>query len=176
MRKKQITVYKYDELDDRVKERVLNYFREFNNFDFLEDDLNEWLNQKLQENMILKDGILKLFYSLSYCQGDGLCFIGKVKFKDTVFLIEHKGRYYNNKITTIMPITFMNVYIEDINNKKTLKAIEKRTEEFKLLYYKICDELEKIGYDIIEAEDSEENIKEIIELNEYEFLPNGNII
>ena len=48
-------------------------------------------------------------------------------------------------------------------------------KEFKEIYFKICDELEKEGYNFIEYEDSEEAIKETIEANEYKFRENGEI-
>ena len=44
------------------------------------------------------------------------------------------------------------------------------------MYKDLCDGLEKRGYEMIEWEDSEENIKEIMEANEYEFDVNGEVV
>jgi len=173
MELKQIEVYNFEELSDEVKEKVLNKFREQNEYYFLEENLNEELNILLEENGIKPTGETNLRYSLGYCQGDGVSFTGNFKFKGFDFIIElgHLSNLYSHSRTT--DISTADEY--DDNGDITEELREIREKEFKNIYYKICDKIEKVGYSHIEADDSEEAIKENIEANEYKFLSNGDI-
>jgi len=168
MKEKTINIYKYDELNEKAKDKVLSYFRENNDYYFIEESLNESLNIKLEENKIKVLNDLDLCYSLGYCQGDGLSFLGLFKWNGYNIEIGRGnwGNYVHfNNIT-------LEIFKEDEegNEKDAPKEIE---EEFKDLYDSICNNLEKEGYSFIESEDSEENIKENIEANEYTFRSNG---
>lgn len=164
MKTKTINVYEYEELSQKAKEKVLNDFREHNDFYFLQEDLKELLKEKLQENKISFDESLKLYYSLSYCQGDGLCFIGDFEFKGINIKIKHNSRYYYAKSTNIY-------YFDDEGNE----IENEKTKEFENIYLNICKELEKIGYEIIEDEQKEENIKDFFDANNITFRENGEI-
>ena len=175
MRTEQIEIYKFEDLSEEAREKAIEDLREHNNNDnhyFLEEELNELLKEELDENNIKHYDDLKLYYSFSYSQGDGLCFIGNFRFKDFEFGIKHNSNYYHKNSTEIW---FIDEFQEEDNLSEIVrqKAIEKAEEEFKEIYSKICDKLEKIGYEAIEYENSEENLKELIEANEYEFLENG---
>ena len=173
MELKQIEVYDFEELSDEVREKVLNKFRENNEYDFLDENLNEELNILLKEAEIKPTGEISLRYSLSCCQGDGLSFIGDFKFKDIDFEISlgHLSNHYAHSNTT--DINTADEY--DDSDDITEEIREIREKEFREIYFKICDELEKSGYNYIEAEDSDENLKENIKVNEYKFLVNGEI-
>jgi hypothetical protein len=160
-----INVYEFDELSEKAKEKVINDFRNNNDFPFLNEQLNEELKQQLEDNKINYSN-LKLFYSLSYCQGDGVVFTGDFIYKDFNVYVKTTGRY-NHKYTASFIIEDKATG-EEINNIK----IE---EEFKNIFYSICDKIEKIGYSSIEYENSEEYIKESIKANEYYFRSNGEI-
>lgn len=167
MRTQEINVYKYEELDENTREKVLNYFREHNDFYFLEEYLTELLKEELKKNKIEVVQDLKVFYSLGYCQGDGFCFIGDFKFKGYNVRIKHNSFYYHKKSTDIT--------LYDDEGNEDFKGYKSLEEEFKTIYYKICDICEKEGYSYIESENSEESIKETIEANEYEFYKDGRI-
>ena len=173
MKTKQIQVYEFKELKPKVREIVIEKFRENNDYPFLHDLLTDRLQELLKKNKI--KGEFKLLYSLSYCKGDGLCFTGRFDFKDFSFTINHNNNMYYHKHSTDI---FVN---EDFYEEDELKEIvqekirQEREEEFKGIYYKICDTLEKEGYDYIEEENSEKNIKELIKINEYTFRENGEI-
>lgn len=163
MKTKTINVYEYDELSEKAKEKVLNHFRENNEFNFLSDELTESLKELLIDNKITFDkNTLKCYYSLSYCQGDGLCFIGDFTYKNINIKIKHNSHYYYAKSTDII---FYNSEGKEVENKNTKHFIN--------LYLVICKKLEDIGYKIIEEENSEEYIKELIKSNEYTFRENG---
>ena len=173
MELKTVKVYNFDELSDKVKEKVLNKFRELNGYSFLEENLKEYLSELLEENEIKETGETTLRYSLSYSQGDGVSFIGNFNYKGFDFIIElgSLSNYYSHSRTTDISTA------DDDDDKSdiTEELREIREKEFKDNYFLICDLLEKRGYNYIEAEDSEENIKETIEANEYKFLSNGEI-
>jgi hypothetical protein len=168
MKTKQINIYKYDELSDKVKDKVLSYFRDKNEFCFLNDELNESLNELLKDNGVkVLDG-LKLMYSLSYSQGDGVMFEGNFQYKGVIFNVKHQGHYYHEYSKTIE---------YDDDGEDDLKSDLKQIifNEFSELYLEICDKVKKLGYSAIEYENSEESIKDNIDANEYYFRENGEI-
>lgn len=166
MKTKKINVYDYEELSETAKQKVLNSFRETNQYDFLDENLNEYLQELLKENKIKFACDLKLYYSLSYCQGDGVCFTGFFNWGKYNIKIIHNFNYCHKKSTNI----YINYYDKKENEQE---ATEKVYNNFKNIYYSICDKLEKAGYEYIESEDSEENIKENIVANGYTFRING---
>lgn len=165
MREVSEKIYKFEELTDVVQRKVLDKFRENETFDYLEDDLNEHLNELLKENGIT-EGIKgkKILYDLSFYQGSGLCFIGGFLWKDYHIRIMQEGRYYNND-----SITFE---ITDVNDDE---APEEIYNEFKVLYKKITNQLERQGRDEIEYQEKDETIIENINANDYEFYADGRI-
>lgn len=178
---KQIQVFNFEELSDDTKEKILNKFREQNEYHFLKENLKEELSDKLKAKNIKETGETILRYSLSCSQGDGLSFIGDFEFKGLNFCLElgNLSNHYSHS-HTIDIIAETDDYEEngDITDEiNTLKEMEndKIEKEFKRLFFKICDQLEKSGYNFIESEDSEENIKENIKANDYKFLVNGDI-
>ena len=71
MKQVSVTVYEYDELPAKVQEKLKNEATEFlinGNF----EAFNEWAPEYLNSEYGIK---AEIFYSLSYCQGDGLHFI-----------------------------------------------------------------------------------------------------
>lgn len=164
MKTKTINLYSYEELSDKAKERVLKFFREIEEHEFLSEDLEESLSERLEENNIKILNDFKLYYSLGYCQGDGACFIGLFNWKNYIISIKHNGHYYHKRSTNI-----------NIETEEGEEAPEEVYKEFEDLYFSLCDEIENLGYKIIEEEQSEEYIKENIETNEYTFRETGEL-
>ena len=120
---KEIIAYRYDELEKYAQEKAkADYLAEEHLPEFFSEDLVEMLNEKFG----LKN--LKTYFSLSNCQGDGLCLYGKIsyselfendKFKKTAFKgihykqiqsvkdelqgidFEHQSRYYHANTVNI---------------------------------------------------------------------------
>ena len=157
-----IKVYEYNDLNEKAKEKALNWFRENNNYDFLSDNLEEDLKELLRVNKISFDESLKIYYSLSYSQGDGFCFEGDFEYKDYQINIKNSGHYSHKNSVKI-----------EITKEDGEDAKEEIYKEFKNIFDDICDELEKIGYSYIESENSEENFIEMSNANEYKFLEDG---
>jgi len=171
MELKQIEVFKYDELSDTAKEKALSYYNKDNQFDYLSDDLNEYLKQLLEENGIKGENV-KLYYSLSYCQGDGVCFEGNFEFKGFNINVKHDGHYYHSN-SKIIEVEALEENDDDLRQDLIEALSEEVENEFSELYKEICDKIEKSGYSQIEYENSEENFKEVCEMNEYTFRANG---
>ena len=157
-----IKVYEYNDLNEKAKEKALNWFIENNNYDFLSDNLEEDLKELLRVNKISFDESLKIYYSLSYSQGDGFCFEGDFEYKDYQINIKNSGHYSHKNSVKI-----------EITKEDGEDAKEEIYKEFKNIFDDICDELEKIGYSYIESENSEENFIEMSNANEYKFLEDG---
>jgi hypothetical protein len=164
MKTKTINIYEYEELNEKAKNKVLDYFREHNQMDFMSDSLTDSLKEKLKENKIKFGDDLKLYYSLSSGQGDGVVFIGSFEWKKYNITI-HSGRYYHSNSKTI---NITNEKGNEIENKKVYNDFEK-------VFQNICNIIEKEGYNYMDWENSEENIKDNIEANGYTFRENGQI-
>jgi hypothetical protein len=183
MKTKIINLYTIEELEkENIKgyEKAIQYFRGNNDYMFLEDCMNEKLHELLEENKITdlndtsKAGTkpTPVRYSLSYSQGEGAMFEGK-------FIFKHEGKEYTAKVK------HSGYYYH--SNSKDITIVDSEGEEtdaegyawgdaeayFNGLYIDICKELKTYGYDFIEYEDSEENIKGNCEANEYYFTIDG---
>jgi len=160
MTNKTITLYSFDELSKEVQAKVLQNFRDNDECEYLPDDMQYKIEELLEENSITGDA--RVFYSLSYCQGDGAMFEGNFEWKGYNVNIKHAGRYYhyNSKDITIT---------DDEGNDIDGQIYEK----FNDLYVSICEELARYGYDCIKSHNSDENLIDMIEVNNYLFTDKG---
>ncbi len=199
---KEINVYEFDELSDKIQEKVIQRFVEqefeYMNLDFFEEFAKDYIEEKGFED-------IEIQYSLSYSQGDGFSFEGtssnNVKFLrenfGEKFVILATSYYVDDLVISVNRSSHQSVhsnsvyfdisinYISDDGSDYTAydKEISKLSElvselEDKGAYFleDICKKLEKDGYSEIEQMTSEETIKENIEVNEYEFDIEGNLI
>lgn len=186
---KTIQVYNFNELSQCGKETAINNFKDRHeiNLDFFNDECVQIINERGFK------GNIKLQYSLSNSQGDGLSFgcewfdsqklheifvevlgTGKDKTIETILnnsyfkLNGNNGRYCYADIDDLEYIFDDNISapnIEEVVGKVEAKLVE--------IYLYLCCELENIGYNEIEYQYSDEYISELLEVNEYEFLENG---
>lgn len=154
---------KFSEYLKQIKYKVksLKDLEEYSEYDFLSDDLQNLLYEKLKENNIKEVKDLKIYYSLSNSQGDGVGFYGEFEYKGINIKIIHYGNYYhyNSK----------NIYLLQ-EEFKTSKEEELFYNEFNELYINICKELEKEGYNYIDLENKyqqqQQNLNDLLdELN-----------
>ncbi len=161
MKKIEITLYEFSELSDKAKQRALDEFRETNDSASyqLQSHLINLLKEELEDRKIEYDtDSIDVRYSLSYSQGDGLMFLGKLKWAGEDVTITHAGgHYYHSRSRDI--------------DAPTLS--EREYEDFSQVYQSICKKMEKIGYDEIEYQNSEEHFAEMCEANEWTFEENG---
>lgn len=169
MRTIKTNLYTFDELSKEAKEKAIKDQQASLN-DMIEDWLSDYLKEDLEE-MLEKlgiDGNIKdLFYSLSYSQGDGLCFTGNFTWENWQVSITHRGNYYYSSSANI-DIYEIDTPLTDDNYNQILERITK-------IYETICKDLEDNGYSYIEQETSEERAIEYIQDNQFEFYEDGTL-
>lgn len=150
-----IDVFKFNELTEEQQQKAIEYYRE-KNYEHLFDDhdsqmMQEDFQERLKEEGKYPKGI-KVYFSLSSCQGDGVCtdydgnlytsdlmplaerLMEEDKFKRYKELIEkydvtitgtikHSGRYYHKYMTSV------ELQAEDLNYDDELAENEKLQEE-----------------------------------------------
>lgn len=70
------TIVYFDALSKEAKEVARKWWKEGNDYPFLSESIKEFITQKL-ETAGYDVSDLKVYYSLSYCQGDGVSFTAK---------------------------------------------------------------------------------------------------
>lgn len=187
---KTITAYSFNELEEYArpdaKRSVLDNER-------LPEFFSEDLTEALKENFGLYH--LKTYYSLSSCQGDGLCLYGTItfsemfdnlKFKKIAFNgihhkqiqsvygelqgidFEHRSRYYYANSVSIESHEY------EPTEKQTI-IIEKVVSNVKSWYFSFCREWEKRGYDYF-YEISDEDMNMLCGEYDYLFTEEGELI
>lgn len=187
MKTKTYQVYSFNELSKEAKEYAIQKWYENEDYPMLKEDLLEELSQ-LDTLKIFND--VKLSYSLSCCQGDGLSFSANISLENWL-----KGKKLSNKnIDNINEAIYKFISTGnkgfysyatpeqiqyDVNDDILFEKVEKQVEDIKneiaSYYMNICKELEKYGYSIIEYRMNDQEFQEFCESNEYEFLENGKI-
>ncbi len=186
----EIQLYKFNELSEEGKQNAIEKERNREDYYFL-DMFSDDANEKISEAGF--KGNVKLQYSLSYSQGDGLSFcadyfdklndlftevLGPRKQKTIDCLINNisfslkgnNGRYcYASK--SDLDLELDNYYVKSQTNIDLV--INKVREKLEDLYMDLCKELEKNGYSEIEFQDSDECISENLISNDYDFTEDG---
>lgn len=201
---KSFKVYNYNELSEEAKEKVKEWY--------LDDDTRVWdfsdmCNEDLKE---LFRSDLKVQYSLSYCQGDGLNIYGEVEAEE-IFkcLEEHRAgtqfAQFENMLTEKEKKTILHYadecgkikleqnrrysysladYIDiveeweyQLENYSCFKninteALQKFEKLVRGIFYKLCKDYEKNGYNYFYEVDEEE-LAEVCNINGWEFYESG---
>ena len=162
MRVKETKVYEFKELSNDAKERAITKWYENEEYPFLGDDLQESLNNLLSESGCEYNDV-SVWFSLSYSEGDGLCFTGALTKDGKKLVLTHNGKYYYAKSVTM-----------DFYDDETGDEID-ADETLKSIYFEICSKLEKEGYSILEYRMNSDEFEECCKANGYEFDENGNL-
>jgi hypothetical protein len=168
----ETVVYSFNELSKEAQKKAISDYVSDMDYPFLSDCMNERLHELLQENKIKdkndtsKPGTkpTQVYFSLLYCQGDGAMFEGNFTWRKYNISIKQSGRYYHYNSKDII---MANQKHGDVSDESELY------QKFNNLYVKICKELEQYGYDFIKNEQSEENVIETFEENDYTFTKDG---
>lgn len=182
MRTETINIYKFNELDIKIQDKVIEHFRNINDYPTLKESMYDECKHQLKEHSIEivgDDNKFKVLWSLSYSQGDGSMFEGLFMWDKYTILIKQNGHYYhyNSKVFEYFDLTNIDdIEMTDKEYEDYQKDLKQSEKDFNDIYVSICKGLEKYGYSIIESEDSEESIKEMIDANDYEFYNNGEIV
>ena len=187
---KTITAYSFNELDefarDKAKQSVLE-----------KEHLPEFFSEDLRETLKTDFGLyhLNTYFSISSCQGDGLCLYGAItvselfsnsKFTKIAFNgIHHKqiksvydvlqsidfthtGSYYHSKSVKIESYEYD-------PTEKQMAIIEKVISNVTAWYFTFCKEWEKRGYAYF-YEISDENMQWVCNAYDYMFTKDGKCV
>lgn len=187
METRTYNVFKFEELDNMTKEIAINKYYETEDYLFLEEDLICEL-ENLDKLKLFSD--VRLQYSLSCCQGDGLSFSAKIdleaylksknwKEKSIHILTENIYKFYSTGNTGRYSYSsksdidfetqggFINEHIE-----RKLNIIRDEIAEY---YLNICRKLETYGYSILNYRMDFKEFQEHCEANNYMFNENGKL-
>jgi hypothetical protein len=190
MRTIETILYQFEELSKEAQETAIENQRNSECNVFL-----DWFYDDCIEQIIAAGfkGNVKLKYSLSYCQGDGLSFscdyfnnlnalfveiLGTEKQKTIDCIINNcslkikgnNGNYcYAHK--NDIELELNNYYVKSSTNIDNL--IYKVESKLKDIYINLCKELENNGYSEIEYQNSDECIIQNLIENQIEFIENG---
>ena len=156
-----INRYNFNELSPDAQKRAIEDIRkvENNNFpDFLlEEAMEEKASELLYGNYEISNKDLKVYYSLSYSQGDGVAFAGEIFASDKPNLtlpvnchrvqITHSGHYYHEYSFNV---ELFDAEYEEIDGGEIV------LEELR----DICRQLARYGYKWIEDYLSDDSLKE----------------
>jgi hypothetical protein len=186
----EIQLYKFDELSDESRQNAIEMQRN-SKYNIYLDSFNDNAHEQIIDAGFR--GKIKLQYSLSYCQGDGLSFScdyfdklndlfieilgeGKQKTIDCLinncsFKMENTNNRYYFASKNDLDFYLDNYYVKSQSNIDLV--IEKVKEKLEDLYIDLCKSLEKQGYNEIDYQNSDEYISEMLISNDYDFTKNG---
>ena len=195
MREVITKVYTFNELSEDAKKKAIENQREWE-YSYSEPliGFQDDCEQQAKDKGFID---IKIQYSLSYSQGDGLSFsaenydnleeifnqvLGKGKEKTAKLLAENcsvkitgnQGHYcYASASDIDLEIENYTSSINCTNIDRIDDVANKVLKLLETLYVDFCKDLEKQGYSQLEYYYSDEAIKETIECNEYEFTEDG---
>lgn len=160
---KVIKIYNFDELSEDIKrkliEKEIEYQHEAYCEDFLESDMKYKANELLKKYFKNNNATLKkVYYNLSYCQGDGAMFEFDLYYYNKHVQIQHYGHYYH-KYSFIIADNY--------------ELTEKQENQLKEKILKMFEDFEDYGWGLIDYRITEAEAIEILQENEY--LEDGTI-
>lgn len=190
---KEYKIFTYNQLSEEAKEKAKQWYLDSQDpYTFTHD---------LIADLEMKTGFsnLRPYYSLNYCQGDGLCLAGYIDFEEIqgdikkIFYkdfnisdykalselkeysqidFNHTGHYYNKYSVDI------DIYIHGNHSEKMYGLMEKTANKLlkniKKWYINTCDEYENQGYSFFyDIEDGD--LREYFDCMEYEFYEDGTL-
>ena len=191
---RNITVYMYEELSPEAQGKALSKF---------DLDYSDWLYDDMI--LVFRDRVgnlidnFSLEYSLNYCQGDGVCFYGKLEGKKELLALAklvygndiphdikrlceqeilwsvdfRKINYYYSHPYTV------DIYTEANRNyflPHTEKIVNRFEKHIKNWFIDLCKDMEKYGYDNIGYYNSDECKKEYIADAMIEYFEDGSVL
>ena len=154
-------VYNFEELSEEVQNKLIEQEKEniYNNYmDLcLYDDMTFKAEELLQKYFGDKATLNHVYYSLSYCQGDGAMIEFELYYYNKLVKIHQSGFYYHSRSFTI----------------DTYELTEKQEEQLYNKIVKMNEELESYGWQLVGWEPEEAEAKENLKENKY--LQDGTI-
>ena len=170
MKEYRVTRYTFAELSEAAKEKAISDAQQA----AYEEDITWLLTEQLEEDLAEDLGAsneLKLYYSLSYSQGDGVALDGRLDKSQAPTLtwparaeyayIKHSGHYYHEHSFSV---SFCDAEGEDVEPE-----VEVMTQQLR----DVCRKLERNGYAILEHYASREVALEWLNEQDADFTPEG---
>jgi len=158
---KEYEVYRFEELDKEIQNKLIEQEKETQYQlyidTYLYDDMKEEAQRLLEKYFKGKATYINVYYSLSWCQGDGAMIEFDLYYYNKYIKIRHNGWYYHSRSFTI----------EDYY------LTEKQEEQLKNKIIKMNEELEEIGWKLVSYEPEDELC--IDYLKEHKYLKNGEV-
>lgn len=168
-----VTRYGFAELSPEAQGKAIEKERS-SLYNFMPSEfVEETLRQEL-ETQLGAPNSLRLRFSLSYCQGDGVSFTGRLDREEAPLINWPKGATY----AEFLPIDFHYCHAWTVRPELFNEEGEEVTEgleEFRAAYVDICRRLEKVGYADIEGFSSEAAARESLEDVGEVFLIDGSV-
>lgn len=155
----------FSDLSENAKEKAREWYREGNDYFFLEESITDFINEKLTESGYTVEG-LNVSYSLSYSQGDGVGFGAAITDTNTKKVYHIRKGLRGNGNYIIDAIEHFEETEDQSKHEETEEAVLEKMQD-------IAKQAERFGYDFIESENSNENVDENIAANEYTFTIEG---
>lgn len=163
MKEIKLKLYSYDELSTEAKERTLSHFVKEHDDPMLQVHLGNLVKEELDERKITyNEDSIDVYYSLSYCQGDGLMFVGEIEWRKRTLRIKQSGHYCHEKSRTIEVI-------------EGDELTETQMGQFEAVYEVVCRKIRDAGYAEIEYQTSSEYFSEVCEANDWTFEEDGSM-
>lgn len=199
-RQKTVALYRYEELDEQAQKRALEWAREHRGWqDYDTEDLTEQMKQNLEYRGYIVSGHHPISWSLSYSQGDGVCFHAAIDLKVVAKRLYPEAIEALDWAASVGYPTWANVVgnerfyscelqwqditddmsIDDLEEGEALAwtiMVPRLLKLREMLKEDISDTqsiLKEGGYAEIEYKDSEEYLKKSMEANEDEFYEDG---
>lgn len=156
--------YSFEELSPEAQSTAMRWAQNMllnDEYQWMFDNLQEFAARELRGGELGDHNLpkqLDLYYSLNYCQGDGVCFAGRLERQYAPLLswpekaayayMKHVGHYYHENSFTLE--------LCDEEGEEVTEGVEIMLEQLR----DVCRSIERHGYKCLEAAGSEENVKE----------------
>lgn len=178
---KTVNIYNFAELSDDAKKKAIGNYR--TTYGFSAFELEDYMDNEFADRLGTLTNEFGYNYSLSHCQGDGVCFFGEIIGSDLYALAKlvYNGNTPNNIEEAIKNEMIDKVSFDKVNTHYCHKYTVEITVHYPLdvdeelsdndcnaiinfqkaitdWYRDTCDELEHGGYDTIERLQSDDFI------------------
>ena len=158
---KEYNIYSYDELDENIKNELLEKEQEYQKEAYIESFLYNDMEDKAQELLktYFKDKaeLKNIYYDLSYCQGSGAMIEFDLYYYNKLVHIKQHGHYYHELSFII----------------DSYELTEKQEEQLKEKIHTMNKEFSKYGFSLIEEEPDKDFCLEL--LREKDYLKSGEV-
>lgn len=154
------TLYHYADLTPEAQAKAREWYISTDDLPFLEEDMRNYVTDQIINEGYTLENDLKVFYSLSHCQGDGASFSVNLTKDGKWYYVKQSDPHYVHENT-------ISVTADDgEGNEIDAEAVEEQMRA-------IARNVAKYGYSVIKDAHSDETIAEAMEANEYTFTSTG---